>query len=128
MRAAPASKETAGTQWPRVSRASGIRPWGGIADNMLLCSDRESKARPQARTKEHRQPRRSFMPTSREADGVMAGSAERFRGAESRQREAELSDSSLAERNAGRGGKGVGVRPVRPTCSLTSKGQTNLVF
>ena len=60
-----ARDEAAGTQWPRGSRASGKRPWGGIADNMLLCADRESKARPQARTQEHRKPSRSFMPSRR---------------------------------------------------------------
>ena len=37
-----ARDEAAGTQWPRDSRVSGKRPWGGFADNMLLCADRKA--------------------------------------------------------------------------------------
>ena len=91
------------------------------------------KARPQARRHEHRKPRRSFMPTSRVADDLMSGLLDDV-PAQSREREAQLSESPALERSGMMAGFGAtrvraarAIRDSKPRSPVPGS-QTNLVF
>ena len=74
------------------------RGTSGTNAQYVLWVTPESTARPQARTQEHRKPRRSFVPTRREADAFSPGLLASFPGAVARA-QANDSDSPMVERS-----------------------------